>query len=148
MINFFFDAGFRLIVIHNIACLLYKKNRFFRILSYIIWQLEIILTSCHISLKCTIPKSTIFPHPTGIVIGDRVVIGRNVTIYQNVTLGAASMTKRFYPSIGNDCIIYAGAIVVGGSIVGDNAIVGANCFVNFEVPPRGKVTPPPSVISN
>ena len=38
------------------------------------------------------------------------------------------------PTIGNNVVICAGAIVIGNITVGDNAIIAAGCVVNKDVP--------------
>jgi serine O-acetyltransferase len=78
-----------------------------------------------------------FPHPQNIVIGEGVVIGYNVTIYQNVTLGAKrdKSGEMKYPVLGNNVVIFPGAIVVGGVAIGDGVVIGANSFVNKNFPP-------------
>lgn len=76
-------------------------------------------------------ETLILRHPVGIVIGKGVQIGENVTIYQNVTLGESSSK---YPTIGDDTIIYAGAVIIGDIMVGERCIVGANSVVTKDVP--------------
>ncbi|MEO9327418.1 gamma carbonic anhydrase family protein [Gordonia aurantiaca] len=69
----------------------------------------------------TVIHCTVF-EPT--VIGARCVVGHNAHIE-----GA---------TIGDDCLIASGSIVLNGSTIGDGAIVGAGAVVpfKFEVPPR------------
>src|SRR5690606_7453725 len=59
-------------------------------------------------------------HPTSIIIGEGVRLGENVIIFQNVTLGRSDTDVPAYPKIGDNTIIYAGAVVLGGIKVGDN----------------------------
>ncbi len=70
------------------------------------------------------------PHPSSIVIGEGVNIGDNCVIYQNVTLGAKKRDglakDNAYPQIGNNCVFYAGSVIIGPIHVGDNTSVGAN----------------------
>lgn len=90
-----------------------------------------------ISHKATFPSSLKLKHPVGIVIGDGVVIGEKVTIYQNVTLGGARVgdqERNLYPTIGDNTVIFAGAVIVGRVQVGENCIIGANAVVLEDVP--------------
>lgn len=73
-------------------------------------------------------------HPTGIVIGDGVSIGKNVLIFQNVTLGRSDTVVGIYPSLGDDVIVYAGAVILGDVTIGRNSIIGANAVVTKDVP--------------
>ena len=47
-------------------------------------------------------------------------------IYQNCTIGDR---KGGRPTIGNNVIIYAGAMILGDISIGDNCIIGANSVV-------------------
>ena len=85
-----------------------------------------------IGLKYLKKKNILFPHPIGIVIGQKVSLGENCVIYQNVTIGAKD-TKNYkvagYPKIGKSVTIYPNSIVVGDITIGDNAIIGAGSVV-------------------
>lgn len=87
-----------------------------------------------------------FPHPHNIVIGNDVVIGKNCIIYQNVTLGKKGTfyldegnIGDDYPNIGDNVIIYAGAVIVGNIKIGNNVIVAANAVVTTDVPDNSVV---------
>jgi serine acetyltransferase len=93
------------------------------------------LICCQIPLRYL--NTVNFPHPIGIVISSQAKIGKNVTIYQNVTIGGhdrSAYKSEDYPTICDNVIIYAGAIVVGGIRIGKNVIVGANTVVTQDVP--------------
>jgi serine acetyltransferase len=92
---------------------------------------------------CQIPKRHLntvrFPHPVGIVIGDGVRIGTGVRIYQNVTIGLLENTPASdavdqYPTIGDDVIIYAGAVIAGAVAIGAGSVIGANAVITKDVP--------------
>ena len=64
-------------------------------------------------------------------------IGRNFTVYQNVTVGRGKAAVEGHtkaPVIGDDVIIYTGAVVIGGVHIGDNARIGAGTVVTKDVP--------------
>ena len=105
-------------------------------LGKLLWYLNVVLNGCYISPRATIGSGLRLPHATGIVIGDGSVIGRDVTIYQNVTLGRKNAKHNAYPSIGNNCTIYAGAVLVGEIEVGQSSIIGANAVVQESLPER------------
>lgn len=79
-------------------------------------------------------KSLVLRHPTGVIIGEGADIGRNVVIFQNVTIGRSDTDVSKYPSIGDDCIIYAGAVILGSITIGKNCIIGANAVVITDMP--------------
>jgi len=72
------------------------------------------------------------PHGiTGIFISHSAKIGKDCTILQNVTIGSS---KKKAPTIGDNCVIGAGAVIVGGIKIGNNCHIGANCTVFKDVP--------------
>lgn len=104
-----------------------------------------IITSCDISTR--LPRSTVLPHPVGIVIGHDVEIGRNVRIQQNVTLGRERPDDDVgYPSLANDVRIGAGAVVLGDIHVGEGSTVGANSVVVDDVQSKTTVVGAPASV--
>lgn len=59
------------------------------------------------------------------------VIGENCTIFHQVTIGEG---KGGAPTIGNNCLIGAGAKIIGGITIGNNVKIGAGCVVVDDVP--------------
>ena len=85
-------------------------------------------------------------HGTGVVIGETAVIGNRVKIYQGVTVGARSVdkgkgkNKKRHPTVGDDCVIYAGATILGGdTVIGDGCTVGGNVWLTHSLPPNTTV---------
>lgn len=90
-----------------------------------------------ISARAEIADTAFFPHPFGIVIGEGVKVGSGATIYQHVTIGGARLgdaLARKYPVVGEEVVIFAGAVVVGDISVGRGAVIGANSVVTASVP--------------
>lgn len=90
-----------------------------------------------ISPSTSVGSDLKLPHPVGIVVGAGVEIGQRVTIYQNVTLGGARTGDAAgggYPRIGDDTVIFAGAVIAGPVQVGRNCTIGANPVVIQNVP--------------
>ncbi len=85
---------------------------------------------CDIGLNAKFGNRFSMPHPTGVVIGDRVIIGDLCTIYQNSTIGQKDGK---YPVIGNNVTIYPSSIIIGGISIGDNVIIGAGSVVLKDV---------------
>lgn len=77
----------------------------------------------------------VLAHPVGVVIGQGVIIGHRVTIYQGVTLGAREIGPDCaYPQVGDDTVIYSGAVIIGPVKIGRNCVIGANSVVVKDVP--------------
>lgn len=82
-------------------------------------------------------------HGVGSVVGARCKIGDNCIIHQNCTIGDR---KGGRPTIGNNVIIYAGAMILGDITIGDNSIIGANSVVTKSCPPNSILVGTPAKI--
>lgn len=133
---FRYRAGKRLLRLHLLSHELNKKGLIGKFIADRIRKKIIYNFGCYISPKCSIEKTVVFPHPTGIVIGEGVVIGSDTTIYQNVTFGAArcgQSNESLYPKVGKNVTVFAGAVIIGDITIGDNVVIGANAVVNKDV---------------
>jgi serine O-acetyltransferase len=103
------------------------------------------MTGIDIHPGAHIGSSFAIDHGTGIVIGESSIIGNNVKMYQGVTLGALSVDKKFakskrHPTIEDDVVIYAQAIILGGeTIIGRHSVIGGNVWLTASVPPFSSV---------
>lgn len=81
-----------------------------------------------------IGKRLFIDHGNGVVIGETAIIGDYVTMYHGVTLGGrgTSHGKR-HPTVGNNVVIGAGALLLGNITIGDGARIGANATVIHDV---------------
>jgi len=131
--------GFTAIAVYRFANFFYRKRVpiFPRLLTEYAHQ----TTGIDIHPGAQIGSSFAIDHGTGIVIGESTIIGNNVKIYQGVTLGALSVDKALakskrHPTIEDDTVIYAQAVILGGeTIVGRNSVIGGNVWLTESVPP-------------
>lgn len=78
-----------------------------------------------------------FPHGLyGIVVSHNAKIGKNATIFHQVTIGEGNGGA---PTIGDNCVIGAGAKIIGKVTIGNNVKIGANCVVVDDVPDNATV---------
>jgi serine O-acetyltransferase len=106
-------------------------------------------TAIDIHPGADIGESFFIDHGAGVVIGETCVIGNRVRLYQGVTLGALSLPKgagkklrdiKRHPTIEDDVIVYASAIILGGdTVVGARSIVGGNVWLTRSIGPDTKV---------
>lgn len=110
-------------------------------------KLTRLLYSCEYTTNCYFEENVALSHNgLGCVIWAKK-IGRGTTIYQNVTLGAGKGDgEEIWPTIGENCKIYTGAVVIGNVTIGDGAVIGANAVVTKDVPPNVVVASVPAKI--
>lgn len=124
--------GLWAIWLHRLAHLLYLIH--IPIIPRLISQISRFLTLIEIHPGAKIGKGCFIDHGCGVVIGESTEIGEGVTIFQGVTLGGTGKGKgKRHPTIGNNVVIGANAIVLGAITIGDNARIGAASVVTKPV---------------
>jgi len=130
--------GFHAIIFHRIAHFLWKRGE--KTLARFISHIGRFLTGIEIHPGAVIGRRFFIDHGMGVVIGETTEIGDDVLLYQGVVLGGTSTEKKKrHPTIGNNVVIGAGAIVLGAIKVGDNSKIGAGSVVIKDVPPHSTV---------
>ena len=107
----------------------------------------VIGTDCHVMDGCIIDPG----HCWLVSIGDRVTLAPRVHIlaHDASTKRALGYTIIGRVSIGNDCFIGAGTIILPGVYIGNNVIVGAGSVVTKPIPDNSVVVGNPArVISS
>lgn len=126
--------GLRAIRMHRISHRLWIRNRV--LLARWLSQLSRLFTGIEIHPGATIGKRFFIDHGAGVVIGETAEIGDDVTLYQGVVLGGVSSEKiKRHPTVRNEVVIGAGAIILGPITIGDCSKVGANSVVLRDVKP-------------
>jgi serine O-acetyltransferase len=106
------------------------------------------VTGIEIHPGAVIGRRFFIDHGMGVVIGETAEIGDDVLLYQGVVLGGTSLEKKKrHPTIRNNVVIGAGAIVLGAIEVGEGARVGAGSVVVKPVPPCATVVGVPGRIT-
>jgi len=104
-------------------------------------------TAIEIHPGAQIGEGFFIDHGLGVVIGETTVIGKNVTLYQGVTLGGTSWKKeKRHPTIEDNVVVGASAVVLGPITVGHDSKIGACSVVVQEVPPHSTVVGVPGRI--
>jgi len=130
--------GFHAIIFHRIAHFIWKRGE--KTLARFISHIGRFLTGIEIHPGAVIGRRFFIDHGMGVVIGETTEIGDDVLLYQGVVLGGTSTEKKKrHPTIGNNVVIGAGAIVLGAIKVGDNSKIGAGSVVIKDVPPHSTV---------
>ncbi|MEO5641060.1 MAG: hypothetical protein ABIQ98_04760 [Sphingomicrobium sp.] len=123
------NPGFALACHYRIAHWAVGRGRVGRGLALLIERRMIARFGCHLSARATIGPGVRFPHPVGIVIGERSVVGRGATIYHGVTLGRRRADGGDYPRLGDGVTLYCGATLLGAVVLVDRTVIGAGRLV-------------------
>lgn len=125
-------------------------NPFLRaVLRLLFWPVSM---SIHLATGVELwPETSVGPglriyHGIGLIVNPLTVIGSNATLYQGVTIGSRHAGKRVAPTIGDNVIIGAHAVVVGAIRVGHGVRIGANSVVVADVPDDATVVGPRSQV--
>ena len=131
---------------HRIAHVLWQKRLF--LLARLISHTSRFYNHIEIHPGATIGDDFFIDHGAGVVIGETAEIGNNVLIYQGVVLGGTSSSKKKrHPTIEDDVIIGAGAVLLGPITIGSGAKIGAGSVVIRDVPPEKTVVGVPARIA-
>jgi serine O-acetyltransferase len=137
--------GLHAMWLHRIAHWFYRKKMY--TIARIISHINRHITDIEIHPGAKIGRRFFIDHGMGVVIGETSEIGDDVLMYQGVVLGGTSLEKKKrHPTLENNVVIGAGAIVLGAINIGDNARIGAGSVVVTEVPPNTTVVGVPGRI--
>jgi serine O-acetyltransferase len=126
--------GLHAIWMHRVAHFLWRRN--FKLLGRLISHCNRFFTNIEIHPGATIGHRFFIDHGAGVVIGETAEVGDDVLMYQGSGLiGTSSKKEKRHPTIGNNVVIGARAMVMGAITVGDGARVGAGSVVIRPVPP-------------
>lgn len=105
------------------------------------------ITGIEIHPAAKIAPGVFIDHGEGVVIGETAEVGTGTVLYQGCTLGGTGKeTGKRHPTVGENCVISAGAKVLGNITVGDYAKVGAGAVVLRDVPAHATVVGVPGHI--
>jgi serine O-acetyltransferase len=110
-------------------------------------QMGRFFTNIEIHPGAKIGRRFFIDHGAGVVIGETSEIGDDVLMYAGTELAGTTLNKgKRHPTVGNNVVIGAGAIVLGAITIGDSARIGAGSVVTRSVPPGATVVGVPGRI--
>jgi serine O-acetyltransferase len=130
--------GLHALWLHRVAHFLWQHRLHLcaRLLSHI----SRFLTGIEIHPGAKIGRRFFIDHGSGVVIGETAEVGDDVLMYQGAGLVGTSLRKeKRHPTIGNNVVIGARAIVLGAITIGGGARIGAGSVVIKSVPPGATV---------
>ncbi len=118
-----------------------------RLIARLMSHLARFLTGVEIHPGAVIGRRFFIDHGMGVVIGETAEIGDDVLMYQGAVLGGTSREhKKRHPTVRNNVIIGADAVVLGAIELGQGARVGSGSVVVKSVPPGATVVGVPGRI--
>jgi serine O-acetyltransferase len=125
--------GLHAISFHRLAHWLYKRKEY--VSARLISHVSKFLTGIEIHPGAEIGPGFFIDHGSGVVIGETTVVGENCLVYQGVVLGGTSLQKgKRHPTLKDNVVVGAGAVVLGPVTIHNNARVGAGAVVISDVP--------------
>ena len=135
--------GLHTLWLHRVAHSLWEHRLLF--LGRLVSQLSRWLTGIEIHPGAKIGRRVFIDHGMGVVIGETAEIGDDVLMYQGAVLGGTTLQKtKRHPTVGNNVVIGAGAVILGPITVGDNVKIGAGSVVIRPVPAGATVVGVPA----
>lgn len=142
---FLFSPGMHALWMHRLNHRLWKGR--VRLLARLLAHWTRMATGVEIHPGATIGRRVVIDHGMGIVIGETAEIGNDVMMYHGVTLAGKTFTRgKRHPTIGNNVLLGAHAVILGAVTVGDGAKVGAASVVLQDVPPGATAVGSPARI--
>jgi len=130
--------GLHALWLHRVANFLWRHH--LRLLARLLSHCNRFLTGIEIHPGAGIGRRFFIDHGAGVVIGETAEIGNDVLLYQGVVLGGTSLKKgKRHPTLENNVVVGAGAIVLGAITIGDGARIGSGSVVINSVPPGATV---------
>lgn len=140
-----FYPGLHALWMHRLSHFLWTHRLL--LLGRLLSHLSRFLTGIEIHPGARIGRRFFIDHGAGVVIGETAEIGNDVLLYQGVVLGGTTLEKKKrHPTLGNNVVVGAAAILLGPIIVGAGARIGANSVVVKSVPPEATVVGVPGKI--
>jgi serine O-acetyltransferase len=137
--------GLHALWFHRVAHFLWQHK--LRLLARSLSHISRLLTGVEIHPEAKIGRRFFIDHGMGVVIGETSEIGDDVLLYQGVVLGGTSLEKKKrHPTIGNNVVIGAAAILLGPITVGEGTQIGANSVVVKSTPPGSTVVGVPGQV--
>lgn len=123
---------------HRRANWLYRHG--LKLLARMVSQRTRRITGIEIHPAAKIAPGVFIDHGDGVVIGETAEVGTGTVLYQGCTLGGTGKESgKRHPTVGENCVISAGAKVLGNITIGDYAKVGAGAVVLKDIPAHATV---------
>ncbi len=128
-------SGVKALSMHRFANKLFKLK--LKLFARMVSQYCKFRTGIEIHPAAKIAAGVFIDHGAGVVIGETAEVGTGTVIYQGCTLGGTGkQSGKRHPTVGEHCVISAGAKILGNIKIGDYAKIGAGAVVLKDVPPH------------
>ena len=145
LLDVLFFPGVLAVLLFRLAGALHRAR--LRPISRLLYILNLVLFGVDLAPSAEVGPGLALPHPNGVAIAPATRIGRKARLFQQVSVGGVSYedpTRDGFPTVGDECWIFAGAKVLGPIHIGDRAMVASNALVIRSVPPGAVVVGNPA----
>ena len=127
--------GMHALWVHHISHFLWTHRA--KLLARLVSHIARRRTGVEIHPGAVIGRRVVIDHGMGVVIGETAMIGDDVQMYSGVVIGSTSRRHgKRHPTIGNNVLIGANAVLLGPIYVGEGAKIGAGAVVRKDVSPH------------
>jgi serine O-acetyltransferase len=132
--------------LHRVAHGLWKRNHL--TLARLVSHANRFLTGIDIHPGARVGRRFFIDHGSGVVIGETAEIGDDVLMYQGAVLGGTSSERvKRHPTLGNNVVVGANAVILGDVSIGNEVKVGSGSVVIASVPAGATVVGVPGRIT-
>lgn len=132
--------------LHRLAHRLWRGEHF--LLARLASHFGRFMTGIEIHPGARIGRRFFIDHGAGVVIGETAEIGDDVLMYQGAVLGGTSSERsKRHPTVGNNVVIGANAVILGPVAIGDGVKIGSGSVVVEPVPSGATVIGVPGRIT-
>ena len=145
--SFVFKAGFQAVFLYRLSHWCHQRRWTYA--GWFLGRLNTFLTGADIEFNVVIGPGMFISHPVGIVIGRGTRIGSGVTLFQGVTCGVRSWSPEEitrFPTIGDNCCLFAKASVLGDVRIGNDCVVAAHAVLTRDMPDGSLARGVPAIV--
>jgi len=137
--------GLHALVLYRISHALWTHH--LKLIGRLISHFSRWITGIEIHPGAKIGNRFFIDHGMGVVVGETTIIGDDVMLYQGVTLGGTSSSKgKRHPTLENNVVVGAGAIILGPITIGNDSRIGSSSVVIHDVPALSTVVGTPGKV--
>ena len=98
------------------------------------------ITNCDIHHGADLGPGVIFPHGTGVIVGEGVVISARCSLFQFTSIGSLER-KGGVPTLKEGVNVYPNTVLAGHITIGEYCRIGPHVYLTESVPSHTRISP-------